>query len=42
MIAHIQMRNVPFFERLGWAAYCDAENYLGLTHQPMDIALTRS
>jgi putative N-acetyltransferase (TIGR04045 family) len=42
MIAHIQMRNVPFFERLGWAAYYDAENYLGLTHQPMDIALTRS
>ena len=40
MIAHIQVANVRFFERLGWSAYRDAENYLGLTHQPMDIALT--
>jgi putative N-acetyltransferase (TIGR04045 family) len=40
MIAHIQTANVRFFERLGWSAYCDAEEYLGLTHQPMHIALT--
>ena len=40
MIAHIQTANVPFFQRLGWSAYRDAEDYLGLTHQPMDIALT--
>ena len=40
MIAHVQVANVPFFERLGWSAYRDAEEYLGLTHQPMDIALT--
>jgi putative N-acetyltransferase (TIGR04045 family) len=39
MIAHIQTANVRFFQRLGWSAYCDAEEYLGLTHQPMDIAL---
>lgn len=40
MIAHIQMTNVGFFERLGWSAYQGAEDYLGLTHQPMNIALT--
>jgi hypothetical protein len=40
MIAHVQVENVPFFERLGWSAYRDAEDYLGLRHQPMDIALT--
>jgi putative N-acetyltransferase (TIGR04045 family) len=40
MIAHVQVANVPFFERLGWSAYRDVEEYLGLTHQPMDIALT--
>jgi hypothetical protein len=34
------MANVRFFQRLGWSAYRDAENYLGLTHQPMDIVLT--
>jgi putative N-acetyltransferase (TIGR04045 family) len=39
MIAHVQVANVRFFERLGWSAYRDAEEYLGLTHQPMDIAL---
>ncbi|MGH8862164.1 MAG: hypothetical protein ACRDVG_13190 [Jatrophihabitantaceae bacterium] len=41
MIAHIQVANVAFFERLGWSAYCDVENYLGIAHQPMTIALTR-
>lgn len=40
MIAHIQIANVRFFQRLGWSACCEAEDYLGLTHQPMDIALT--
>lgn len=40
MIAHIQVANVRFFERLGWSAYRDVEEYLGLAHQPMDIALT--
>lgn len=39
MIAHIQVANVRFFERLGWSPYRDVEEYLGLTHQPMDIAL---
>jgi putative N-acetyltransferase (TIGR04045 family) len=39
MIAHIQLANVRFFERLGWSAYCDAEDYLGRTHQPMEIVL---
>jgi len=40
MVAHIQVANVRFFERLGWSPYRGAEDYLGLTHQPMDIALT--
>ena len=40
MIAHIQTANVRFFQRLGWSVYSDAEEYLGLIHQPMDIALT--
>lgn len=42
MIAHIQVANVRFFERLGWSAYRDAEHYLGISHQPMEIALTDS
>jgi putative N-acetyltransferase (TIGR04045 family) len=42
MIAHIQVANVRFFERLGWSTYSDAEEYLGLTHRPMEIALTAS
>jgi putative N-acetyltransferase (TIGR04045 family) len=40
MVAHIQIANVRFFERLGWSAYSDAELYLGLPHQRMQIALT--
>jgi putative N-acetyltransferase (TIGR04045 family) len=40
MVAHIQAPNVRFFERLGWSTYRDAGNYLGRTHQPMEIALT--
>jgi putative N-acetyltransferase (TIGR04045 family) len=39
MIAHIQVANVRFFERLGWSAYADAEEYLGLMHRPMHIPL---
>lgn len=39
MIAHIQVANVRFFERLGWSACGGVEEYLGLAHQPMDIAL---
>ena len=40
MIAHIQIANVRFFQRLGWSACYEAEDYHGLTHQPMDIELT--
>jgi putative N-acetyltransferase (TIGR04045 family) len=40
MVAHIQLANVRFFERLGWSACSDLEDYVGLTHQPMQIALT--
>lgn len=39
MIAHVQVANVRFFEHLGWSTYRDVETYLGLTHQPMHIAL---
>jgi putative N-acetyltransferase (TIGR04045 family) len=42
MIAHIQIANVRFFERLGWSAYRDAEPFMGISHQPMEIALTDS
>jgi putative N-acetyltransferase (TIGR04045 family) len=40
MVAHIQVANVRFFERLGWSACGGTEDYLGLTHQPMEIRLT--
>jgi putative N-acetyltransferase (TIGR04045 family) len=39
MIAHVQVPNVRFFERLGWSACQDPEEYLGLMHQLMDIPL---
>ena len=39
MMAHIQPANVPFFERLGWAAVGEPEIYAGLPHQPMCIDL---
>jgi len=39
MIAHIQIANVRFFERLGWSVYAKPEEYLGLTHRPMQISL---
>lgn len=39
MLAHIQVPNVRFFERLGWRADGDVEVYCGLPHVPMRIAL---
>jgi putative N-acetyltransferase (TIGR04045 family) len=41
MIAHIQLPNVVFFERLGWSRDGDVEVYAGRPHQPMTIALGR-
>jgi hypothetical protein len=40
MTAHIQPRNVPFFERLGWHAHGEQEIYVGVPHVPMAIELT--
>jgi putative N-acetyltransferase (TIGR04045 family) len=40
MLAHIQLPNVRFFERLGWLADGDVELYCGRPHVPMRIALT--
>ena len=39
MTAHIQLGNVTFFHRLGWAAVGEPEIYAGLAHQLMTIAL---
>ena len=39
MIAHIQLANVAFFRRLGWAAAGEREVYVGRSHQPMSISL---
>lgn len=39
MIAHVQLGNVRFFERLGWRRSGEVETYVGLPHQPMTIAL---
>ncbi|MEJ7636378.1 MSMEG_0567/Sll0786 family nitrogen starvation N-acetyltransferase [Aeromicrobium sp.] len=39
MIAHIQLPNIAFFQRLGWTKVGDAEIYAGLVHQPMSIEL---
>jgi putative N-acetyltransferase (TIGR04045 family) len=41
MIARVQMPNVRFFERLGWLADGDSENYFGRTHQTMSIPLAK-
>lgn len=41
MVAHIQLANVAFFERLGWSKGGDVETYVDIPHQPMSIALTR-
>lgn len=40
MVAHVQVANVRFFERLGWAPRGDPETYVGLPHQLMAIDLT--
>jgi putative N-acetyltransferase (TIGR04045 family) len=42
MVAHIQLANVVFFERLGWRCDGDVETYARLPHQPMAIDLARS
>ena len=41
MIAHIQLANVAFFERLGWQPDGPVEVYVGVEHQPMTIDLKR-
>ncbi len=40
MIAQVQVPNVRFFERLGWACDGEAAVYRGVMHQPMAIALS--
>jgi len=39
MVAHIQLPNVAFFERIGWYVHGDVETYVGVAHQPMAIDL---
>lgn len=39
MLAHTQLANVRFFERLGWFADGDVELYCGRPHVPMRIVL---
>ena len=41
MVAHVQVANVRFFERLGWECRGGTELYVGLPHQLMAIDLTR-
>jgi putative N-acetyltransferase (TIGR04045 family) len=38
MLAHIQLGNVRFFQRLGWHPVGELETYVGLPHQQMRIA----
>jgi putative N-acetyltransferase (TIGR04045 family) len=40
MVAHVQIANVRFFERLGWRPRGEPEIYVGLPHQLMAIDLT--
>ena len=40
MVAHVQLPNVIFFERLGWHRTGEVEDYVGLPHVPMAIGLT--
>lgn len=40
MTAHIQPRNISFFERLGWLVSGEQETYVGVPHVPMTIDLT--
>jgi putative N-acetyltransferase (TIGR04045 family) len=37
MVAHVQLRNVAFFRRLGWHPVGDPVEYVGRTHQQMAI-----
>lgn len=39
MVAHIQLPNVHYFQRLGWHRHGDVEVYANLPHQPMAIDL---
>jgi putative N-acetyltransferase (TIGR04045 family) len=39
MLAHVQLPNVRFFERLGWTRDGEPERYVGVMHQPMAIPL---
>ena len=39
MVAHVQVANVHFFERLGWEPRGGPEIYVGLPHQLMAIGL---
>jgi putative N-acetyltransferase (TIGR04045 family) len=39
MVARVQVRNVQFFERLGWRCDGHPAPMLGVTHQPMAIEL---
>jgi putative N-acetyltransferase (TIGR04045 family) len=39
MVAHIQLPNVRFFQRLGWRLDGEVEIYAGLPHQQMRIPL---
>jgi putative N-acetyltransferase (TIGR04045 family) len=41
MNAQVQVPNVRFFERLGWACDGEAAPYRGVMHQPMTIPLRR-
>jgi putative N-acetyltransferase (TIGR04045 family) len=40
MIAHVQLANVRFFERLGWAPEGDPVPFHGVAHQLMSIGLS--
>jgi putative N-acetyltransferase (TIGR04045 family) len=42
MVAHVQVANVRFFERLGWRSTGEPEVYVGLPHQVMAIDLSRA
>lgn len=39
MVAHVQLANERFFERLGWARRGDVEEYVGRPHVLMEIGL---
>lgn len=39
MVAHVQVRNVAFFERLGWYPVGEPADYVGRPHQLMAIDL---